>query len=390
VLSATVRGQLGLVLALLGGGDAVDGVQAVKTMRLRYAGVCAGCDTPLAAGSRAHYLPPTKTVRCLVCGPSQGAEAAATDPAAPPNPGSSAPSGGAPPSGSTSEMPPPVHVAYAAGRDALAETVLSQGELPRAAVCGDCGRTLRRGAEAIHDAALTEVLCLECVTLDTVHSLGIAGAGARREHARRLDRHQTRVRTAHPRLGGLILALSDDPQHVRAWQTGAVGEEEFGRRLSGCAGPALKVLHDRKLPGSSANVDHLAVTAQSVWILDAKRYKGRVETRGHGVFSKRPPDLFVAGRNQMKLVEGVKRQVAAVRSLLEPLAGELGMAEAPTVRGALVFVSAEFGLLSSPFVVDDVWVGWGKSIRKRLGEETAGTLPVDAVAKHLARELRAG
>jgi hypothetical protein len=46
--------------------------------------------------------------------------------------------------------------------------------------------------------------------------------------------------------------------------------------------------------------------------------------------------------------------------------------------------------LSSPFVVDDIWVGWGKSIRKRLGEETAGTLPVDAVAKHLARELRAG
>jgi hypothetical protein len=378
------------VLALLGGGDVVDGVQAVETMRLRYAGVCVCCDTPLEAGVRAHYLPPTKTVRCLDCGPSEGPEAAVTVPVALPSPVSSAPSGGAPPPGSTSEMPPPGPAVDAARRDALAETVLSQGELPRAAACGDCGRKLRRGVEALHDPALTEVLCLECVTLDTVHSLGTPGAGARREHARRLDRHQTRVRTAHPRLGGLILALSDDPQHVRAWQTGAVGEEEFGRRLSGCAGPALKVLHDRKLPRSSANVDHLAVTAQSVWLLDAKRYQGRVETRGQGLFSKRPPDLFVGGRNQTKLIAGVKRQVAAVRSLLAPLAGELGMAEAPPVRGALVFVNAEFGLFSSPFVVDDVWVGWGKPIRKRLGEQTAGTLPVDAVAKRLARELRAG
>jgi hypothetical protein len=150
------------------------------------------------------------------------------------------------------------------------------------------------------------------------------------------------------------------------------------------------VLHDRKLPGSSANVDHLAATTQSVWILDAKRYQGRVETRRHGLFSKRRPELFVGGRNQTKLIEGVKRQVAAVRSLLAPLAGELGLAEPLPVRGALVFVNAEFGLFASPFAVDDVWVGWGKPIRKRLGEQTAGSLPVDVVAKRLARELRGG
>jgi hypothetical protein len=58
------------------------------------------------------------------------------------------------------------------------------------------------------------MLCLECVALDTVHSLGVAGAGARRDHGKRLERHHTRVRTAHPRLGGLIEALRDDPAHV--------------------------------------------------------------------------------------------------------------------------------------------------------------------------------
>jgi hypothetical protein len=37
-----------------------------------------------------------------------------------------------------------------------------------------------------------------------------------------------------------------------------------------------------------------------------------------------------------------------------------------------------------------MWVGWGKAIRKRLIEETGGPLPVDAIAKRLARVLRAG
>lgn len=185
------------------------------------------------------------------------------------------------------------------------------------------------------------------------------------------------------------MALRDDPAHVRDWQTGAVGEEEFGRRLSAIAGDDLKVLHDRKLPQSAANIDHLAVTRQCVWVLDAKRYKGRVETRGHGLFSRRPPDLFVDGRNQMKLVEGVQRQVDVVRSVLAPFAAEHDLPELP-VRGALVFIHADFGLFPSPFAVSGVWVGWGKAIRKRLAGQTSSALPVADIAKCLARHLRAG
>jgi hypothetical protein len=187
----------------------------------------------------------------------------------------------------------------------------------------------------------------------------------------------------------LILALSDDSAHVPAWQTGAAGEEEFGQRLSGLASPSLKVLHDRKLPRSSANIDHLVVTSEAVWVLDAKRYKGKVETRGHGLFSRRPPDLYVGGRNQMKLVDGVQRQVDAVRGVLTPFAVERGIPQ-PPVRAALVFVEGEFGLLPSPLTLDGVWIGWGRSIRKRLRQESTGRLPVADLAKRLARELRAG
>ena len=150
------------------------------------------------------------------------------------------------------------------------------------------------------------------------------------------------------------------------------------------------MLHDRKLPRSSANIDHLAVTAEKVWILDAKRYKGKVETRGGGLFSSRAPELYVGGRNQTKLIDGVKRQVEIVRSILAPVTTELGMTQAPEVRGALVFTNADFGFFPSSFLVDGVWVGWGKAARNGLAAQAEGPLPVDRIAKRLARELRAG
>lgn len=347
-------------------------VPDVKTMKLRYAGTCVGCERALPAGERAHYLRAAKSVRCLECGTGSGPVAT--------------PVVGAVPELVT-DAPRAVSAEAARDRDGGGELELGQGPVPKAGPCGDCGRQLRRGTEALHDPGGHTLLCLECVALDTVHSVGTPGAGARTEHAKRLERHQSKVRTRHPRLGGVILALSDEPQHVTAWRTGAVGEEEFGRKLSHAASPNLIVLHDRKLPGSRANVDHIAVTPGCVWVLDAKRYKGKVETRGHGLFSRKPPDLFVGGRNQTKLVEGVKKQVEAVRLILAPLAedssGEL------QVRGGLVFIGADFGLFGSPFAVDDVWVGWGKAIRKRLASEAQGPLPAADLAKRLARELRA-
>ena len=198
------------------------------------------------------------------------------------------------------------------------------------------------------------------------------------------------MRTRHPRLGGLILTLNEDPQHVRAWRGGAVGEEAFGRALSSMASASLKVIRDRKLPQSSANIDHLAVTASGVWVLDSKRYKGaKVETRGNGLFSRRPPDLYVGGRNKTKLVEGVHRQVEVVRGLLDAYGEDHRLADIP-VRGGLVFIDAEFGFFASPLSVDGIWVGWGKAIRLQLSRSTQGEVPVLAAAKHLARMLRAG
>lgn len=332
-----------------------DSADPVRTMRLRYRGRCAGCGSDLDAGTTAHYLRAQKTVRCLPCGPHDSAP-----PAVPVT---------KPPAG-------PAHLR--AGTAGPTELVAGR---PTHQACDDCGRQLGRGDDAVFDAAGTAMLCLECVTLDAVHVLGTPGHGARREHAKRLDRHQTRVKARHPRLGPVILALADDPQHVTAWARGAEGEEDFGRRLTAMAGPQLKVLHDRKLPRSSANIDHLVVTPEAVWVIDAKRYKGRVETRGGGLLSRRPPELYVGGRNQQKLVNGVQRQVQAVQQSLD---GRV------PVRGALVFIGAEFGLLAAPVTLEGIWIGWGSALRKRLRQTSTGPVRAELVARTLAADFRNG
>ncbi len=142
--------------------------------------------------------------------------------------------------------------------------------------------------------------------------LGAAGASGRREYERRRAARKARTRARHPHIGGLLLALQGTPEHEKAWATGAAGEEELAAFLARRCHEAI-VLHDRRMPRSRANIDHLAVAPSGVFVIDAKRYKGKIDVRkpffGH-------PSLFIAGRNKTKLVEGLARQREVVRSAL--------------------------------------------------------------------------
>src|ERR1700709_487015 len=94
-----------------------------------------------------------------------------------------------------------------------------------------------------------------------------AGASARREGERRKANREARVHEHHPRLGGVILALRDAPQHERSWARGAGGEELVELALTKRC-PDVPVLHDRRIPGSRANIDHIGIAATGVWVID--------------------------------------------------------------------------------------------------------------------------
>jgi hypothetical protein len=66
------------------------------------------------------------------------------------------------------------------------------------------------------------------------------------------------------RLGGVILALTDEPQSTRAWAQGARGEEELAAALADL--PGIQVLHDRRAPETRGNIDHLVVAPAGVFV----------------------------------------------------------------------------------------------------------------------------
>src|SRR5205085_1810838 len=84
------------------------------------------------------------------------------------------------------------------------------------------------------------------------------------------------VRDAHPRIGSFILAVTSEPQSTRAWASGAAGERRVAERLAVLAGEDVLLLHDRRIPGTRANIDHLAVGPAGVYVIDAKRYRDAV------------------------------------------------------------------------------------------------------------------
>lgn len=209
--------------------------------------------------------------------------------------------------------------------------------------------------------------------------VGQAGGSARREYERRRARDEARIRERWGRFGGIAVALSDEKPSTTAWRTGAAGEARVGALLDGIASPAVRVLHDRRVPGTRWNLDHLVVTPGGVWVVDTKRYKGRLELRTEGgLFRARRNHLFVGGRNKTNLVEGMRWQIDAVEAAA-------GTAQ---VFGTLCFVEAEWPLFAKPFWMDDVFVTWSKKLVDTI-KSTPGETDVESTAASLARRFPA-
>ena len=110
--------------------------------------------------------------------------------------------------------------------------------------------------------------------------------------------------------------LSDDPQSITAWAKGSEAERRLAESLTRRVGDRAVLLYDRKVPKTRGNIDHMAVASSGVWVIDAKQCSGLVEKRDKGGLSKVDFRLYVNGRGRTKLVEGLGRQVEAVRVAL--------------------------------------------------------------------------
>jgi hypothetical protein len=214
---------------------------------------------------------------------------------------------------------------------------------------------------------------------------GVAGGSARREYERRKGNRDTRVRDRFGRrLGGVVLALTDDPQSTRAWATGARGEEKFAAALEGIDG--LRVLHDRRVPKSRANIDHIVIAPAGVFVVDAKNYRGTIAIRNRGWFLRPEHRLYVGRRDCSALATGLGWQVEAVTAALTAA----GVDPLPPVTPVLCFIDGEWPLFGAPNEYAGVRLEGTGSIRKLVAALAVLDPPaIDNLSRLLAAALPA-
>jgi len=240
-------------------------------------------------------------------------------------------------------------------------TELRRLRLRYASTCVRCSVALSKGADAWYDGARKKVVCLACgpgeVASDTV-----AGLSAATEGNRRRERIVSRVRREHGDYAAAVAEQLAAKEVEQSWGKGSRGETRLAAFIAKEVGDTVIALHDRVIPGSRANIDHIWIAPTGVWVVDAKAYAGKVVQRETGPIWRRDNEVWVRGRNQTKLTKSVVRQIDAVLASLRLDDGFQGI----DVYGALCFLEAEWGLFDFPFQVGDVWVMYPGALRKRL------------------------
>jgi Nuclease-related domain len=252
-----------------------------------------------------------------------------------------------------------------------------------AAVCSECGHELAPGTEALWDRAAHTATCAACTGKPLER--GTPGASSMRRYERLHHSREERAKERLGRFSGVYLRVRREPQSTRAWAVGSRGEERLGAFLNTLDDETIIVLHDRRVPRSRANIDHVAITPNGVFVIDAKNYAGKVRRIDRGGWFSTDERLYVGRRDRTKLVAAMSRQVATVREALgEPTIAEFELEVTPVV----CFVAAEWSLFAKPIRLGGVWVEWPQSLGRRLA--APGPLAAEHVrtlAKRVAAAL---
>ena len=252
--------------------------------------------------------------------------------------------------------------------------------------CVSCKSALAARTDAWWDSATGAVTCLRCgevvvarptepQTPEPLDS-GLPGASLDREHERRRSRREERARAAHPHIGDFLLWLRDAPQHEAAFDQGANAERAVARSLhERTAKSGVILLHNRLMPKRRGDIDHIAIAPSGVWVIDTKSWHGEVRIK-NPLFGS--PKLLVSGRDRTSAIDGLDRQLDAVRAALTA-------ADNPhvTFQGALCFTDANLPGLRTQHMRGHQLL-YRKPLAKQLNK--AGSLDEQSVL-HIAQML---
>ena len=219
--------------------------------------------------------------------------------------------------------------------------------------CNTCGRILAKGKKALWSKSTGHLSCTWHGELDnevtrTLHNQlnhdetspsdlplnrGTASDSAMARFEELSKRRGERAISRSPKSGKFLAGIIKKPQNIQAWHTGGIGERKIGKKLDALGKKyGFEILHDRLVPGTRANIDHIAVTSYGIFVLDSKYYQGQIKVKySGGILKERRTELWIGNRNQSKLVDGVENQVNLVRKIIAT-----GVIDIPVV-GILAF-----------------------------------------------------
>jgi hypothetical protein len=247
------------------------------------------------------------------------------------------------------------------------------------ATCASCGISLSKGTEAAWDPDAKTVTCLACLPDGEVDS-GVPGASAAAEGARRAQRKVDEVRSKYGDHATEVAREMADRDAAANWGKGSDAESWVAGYMAREVGDQVIALHDRLIPGTRGNIDHIFVSQTGVWVVDAKAYKGKVVRREIGPIWRRDNELHIRGRNRTSLAKGVARQVDATIAALRSDQSLHGT----DVHAVLCLGESEWNLLDFPFQLGNVWVMYPGALKKRLRK--SGPLAREAMER-IARRL---
>jgi hypothetical protein len=128
------------------------------------------------------------------------------------------------------------------------------------------------------------------------------------------------------------------------------------------------------MPGSRANIDHIAIGPSGVWVIESKDYGGRLTVRRD--------EIYVAGRRRTQIIDQAIREAEAVEAVLV----EAGM-NAP-VMPILCVHRADLPWRTP--VIDGVSIVSGRGLLRRLdgGAPQLAEATVELIARRLDYALR--
>jgi len=229
------------------------------------------------------------------------------------------------------------------------------------ASCVGCGIALSKGAEAVWDPSTKTVTCLACIPASQVDA-GAPGASAAAAGVRRADRRFDEARRKYGDHAAEVAREMANRDAAASWGKGSDGESRLAGYIAREIGDGVIALHDRLIPGTRSNIDHIFVSPTGVWVVDAKAYTGKVSRRESGPLWRRDNELYIGGRNRTSLAKGIRRQVDATNAALR---GDESL-HGTDINAALCLVASEWALFDFPFQLGNVWVMYPGALKKRL------------------------